>query len=81
MSDDTLRSLLPSTLLGGVALVSGVVCCLGLKIVGGAVLFGGLATAIGLTTDQTAFLVGGISGLFLAGLAVRHGESRGLPYT
>lgn len=81
MSDETLRSLFPSTLLAGVAVVSGVVCCLGLKIIGGAVLFGGLATAIGLTTDQTTFLVGGVSGLLLAGLAVRHRESVSLPYT
>jgi len=81
MSDDTLRSLLPSSILGGVAVVTGVVCCLGLKLIGGAVLFGGLATAIGLSTDQTTFLIGGVSGLLLAGLAVRHRESLSLPYT
>lgn len=79
MSGDTLRSLLPSTVLGAVAVVSGVVCCVGLKLIGGAVLFGGLATAIGLSTDQTTFLVGGISGLLLAGLAFRHSESVSLP--
>ncbi len=79
MSDDTFRSLFPSTILGGIAVVSGVICCLGLKLIGGAVLFGGLATAIGLSTDQTTFLVGGISGLLLAGFAFRYRESVSLP--
>lgn len=81
MSDDTLRSLLPSTILGGIAVVSGVVCCLGLKLVGGAVVFGGIATAVGLTTDQMTFLVGGVGGLLLAGLAFRRGESVSRPGT
>lgn len=72
MSDDTLGSLLPSTVLGGIAVVAGVGCCLGLKLIGGAVLFGGLATAGGLSIDQTTFLVGGISGLLVAGLAFRY---------
>lgn len=66
MTDGASDSLLPVTGLGGVAVVGGIVCCLGLNLVGGAVLFGGIATAIGLSTDQTAFVVGGAIGLFAA---------------
>lgn len=65
MFDDPSESWLPFTGVGGIAVVSGVICCLGLKLVGGAVLFGGLAATIGLSTDQTTFLVGGVGGLVL----------------
>jgi hypothetical protein len=55
--------------LGGLALVGGVVCCMGLKPAGGAVLFGGVAATLGITTDQTTFVAGGVGGLLL-GLAL-----------
>lgn len=66
MTDDDPDSSLPFASTGGVAIVGGVVCCVGVKLVGGAVLFGGLATTVGLTTDQTTFVVGGFAGLLLA---------------
>lgn len=72
MADDTSESWLPFTGVGGIAVVSGVVCCMGLKLIGGAVLFGGLAATVGLSTDQTMFLVGGVSGLLLAALVLSY---------
>lgn len=66
MSGDTFESLSQLTGVGGIAVVSGVICCMGLKLVGGAVLFGGLGAAIGISADLTTFLVGGVGGLLLA---------------
>lgn len=66
MSGDTFESLSQLTGVGGIAVVSGVICCMGLKLVGGAVLFGGLGAAIGISVDLTTFLVGGVGGLLLA---------------
>ncbi len=71
-SSDSLRQV---SGLGGLAVVSGVLCCIGLKIVGGAVLFGGLAATVGITTDQTTFLVGGLGGVVLAGLVLTYRNS------
>jgi len=68
MSGDTFESLSQLTGVGGIAVVSGVICCMGLKLIGGAVLFGGLGAAIGISADQTTFLVGGVGGLLLATL-------------
>lgn len=70
MTDGPSDSPLPFAGVGGMAVIGGVVCCVGLKLVGGAILFGGLATTIGLTTDQTTFVVGGVGGLVLAGLVL-----------
>lgn len=78
MTDGASDSVLPVTGLGGIAVVGGIVCCVGLNLVGGAVLFGGIATAIGLSTDQTAFIVGGVVGLFAAAAVLgyrRYGTS------
>ncbi|MFB6253975.1 MAG: hypothetical protein ABEI06_05150 [Halobacteriaceae archaeon] len=75
MSDNTLKSLLKSSGLGGVTIASGIVCCMGLKLLGGAVLFSGIATMIGLSTDQTVFLVGGIGGLLLAVMGFAYRKS------
>ncbi|MFB6186088.1 MAG: hypothetical protein ABEI86_04370 [Halobacteriaceae archaeon] len=75
MSDNTSESLLKSSGLGGITIASGIVCCMGLKLLGGAVLFSGIAAMIGLSTDQTVFLVGGISGLLFAVLAFAYHES------
>lgn len=44
---------------GGLAVLGGVACCVGLKLIGGAILFSGLAATTGLTTGQTTFVVGG----------------------
>lgn len=66
MADDTSDSLLPFASLGSIAIVGGVVCCMGLKVIGGAALFGGLAAMIGLSTDITTFVVGTVGGLVLA---------------
>lgn len=81
MTDDGSDSLLPFAGAGGFAVLAGVVCCLGLKLVGGAVLFGGIAATIGLTTDQTTFVVGGVGGLLLAVLVLgyRRFGPRGSP--
>lgn len=65
-------SLLQASGIGGLAVVSGVICCIGLKVVGGAVLFGGLAATVGITTDQTTFIVGGLSGFLLAGIVLTY---------
>lgn len=66
MSGDTFESLSQLTGVGSMAVVSGVICCLGLKLIGGAVLFGGLGALIGISADQTTFLLGGAAGLLLA---------------
>jgi len=65
MADSTSDSLFSFTSVGGLALVGGVVCCMGLKLVGGAVLFGGVAAIFGITADQMTFVVGGFTGLLL----------------
>lgn len=70
MPEGSSDSLLQFSGIGGIAVISGAVCCIGLKVVGGAVLFGGLAATVGITTDQTTFLVGGLGGLILAGLII-----------
>lgn len=72
MSEERPESLLQFSGIGGIAVIGGIVCCIGLKLVGGAVLFGGLAAAIGLTTDQTTFLLGGVGGLVLGGLVLSY---------
>jgi hypothetical protein len=75
MSDETDDTLLPFAGLGSVAVVGGVVCCMGLKLIGGAALFGGLAATVGLTTDITTFVVGAIGGLLLAAFVVGYRRS------
>lgn len=76
MADDTTESWLSFTGIGSIVAVSGIICCMGLKLVGGAVLFGGLATTIGLTTDQATFLVGGVGGLLFAVLVLSYRKFR-----
>lgn len=66
MPDEPAQSYLQVTGIGGTAVIGGVGCCMGLKLVGGAVLFGGLAATIGLSTEQITFVVGGGGGLLLA---------------
>lgn len=66
MSDRPIQSLFPVAGAGGFAIVTGVVCCLGLKMIGAAVMFGGLATTLGITTDQATFVIGGLGGLVFA---------------
>lgn len=68
MIDDTWNSVSQFSGIGGIAVISGIVCCIGLKLVGGAVLFGGVATMIGITTDQATFLLGGIAGVLVAAI-------------
>jgi len=75
MSDETDDSRLPFAGLGSVAVVGGVICCMGLKMIGGAALFGGLAATVGLTTDITTFVVGAIGGLTLAAFVVGYRRS------
>jgi hypothetical protein len=75
MAKESSNALLQFSGLGGLAVVSSVVCCIGLKIVGGAVLFGGVAAAVGISTDQTTFLVGGLGGVLLAGLVLAYRSS------
>lgn len=70
MVDSTSDTLVSVSGVGGLALVGGIVCCIGLKLVGGAVLFGGLATIFGFTNDQMTFVVGGFIGLLLGALLV-----------
>ncbi len=79
MSDDASGSLTPIGGAGGLAVVGGVVCCMGLKLLGGAVLFSGLAAAVGITTDQMTFLVGGVGGLFLAAFLLGYRRVDDLP--
>lgn len=77
MSDDSTEALSQYGGVGGLAVLGGVACCMGLKLIGGAILFSGLATTIGLTTGQTTFVVGGTAGLLFAVLFLRYrqGES------
>ncbi|MFB6360085.1 MAG: hypothetical protein ABEH59_02060 [Halobacteriales archaeon] len=75
MSKESSDSLHQVSGIGGIAVVSGVLCCIGLKIVGGAVLFGGLAATVGITTDQTTFLFGGLAGFLLAGILLTYRSS------
>lgn len=72
MSEEASDSWLQFSRIGGIALISGVVCCIGLKVIGGVVLFGGIAATLGITTDQTTFLVGGTGGLAFAGVVLIH---------
>lgn len=80
MTDSESDSLLSFTGVGGLALVGGIACCMGLKLVGGAVLFGGIAAVFGITRDQMTFVVGGFAGLLLGALLLgyrryqRHGS-------
>lgn len=70
MSEETSDSVSRFSGIGGLAVISGVVCCIGLKVLGGAVLFGGLAATLGITTDQTTFLLGSLGGVILAGFVL-----------
>lgn len=66
MTGGTSESPFPFAVIGSVAVLGGIVCCLGLKLLGGAILFGGVATTVGLSTGLVTFLVGGIGGLVVA---------------
>jgi hypothetical protein len=72
VSDEFTAALRPYGGVGGLAVIGGVACCVGLKLVGGAILFSGLATTIGLTTGQTTFVVGGAAGLLFAVFVLRY---------
>ncbi len=81
MFDGSSDSRVPAAGLGSVAVLGGVVCCMGLKLLGGAVLFSGIAAVVGLSTGLVTFLVGGIGGLLVAGLLLgyRRAGDGGLP--
>ena len=66
MFDDTSDSRFPAAGIGSVAVLGGIVCCMGLKLLGGAILFSGIATVVGLSTGLVTFLVGGVGGLIVA---------------
>ncbi len=75
MSDDSTEALSQYGGVGGLAVLGGIACCMGLKLIGVAILFSGLATTSGLTTGQTTF-VGGAGVLFaVLVLRYRQGES------
>ena len=66
MFDDTSDSRFSVAGIGSVAVLGGIVCCMGLKLLGGAILFSGIATVVGLSTGLVTFLVGGVGGLIVA---------------
>lgn len=74
-ADELDKSLLPFASLGNVAIVGGVLCCLGLKVIGGVAPFGVLAAMFGVSTDATTFIVGAVGGLLLAVLVVGYRQS------
>lgn len=72
MFDDSSSSFKPFTGVGFTALATGVICCMGLKVLGAAALFGGIAAAIGFSIDVVTFLIGGLAGLVIGGVWLRY---------
>jgi hypothetical protein len=66
MFDDTSDSRFSVAGIGSVAILGGIVRCMGLKLLGGAILFSGIASGAGLSTGLVTFLVGGVGGLIVA---------------
>lgn len=75
MFDDSSDSRVPAAGFGSVAVLGGVVCCMGLKLLGGAILFSGIAAMVGLSTGLVTFLVGGVGGLIVALLVLGYRQA------